>query len=110
MNIEKEKDKNERRGGSHPPFKPLPLVEQVKCMKDPLGATQATNQNDEPIVRPPALEKPSSMLVQGTLSCGTGRGLGTGWKWTGTGVRHLNQKDAKFGASILMHSEGGECL
>ena len=103
MNVEKEKDKDERRGWSHPPFKPLSLVEQVKCIKDPLGATQATNQNDEPIIRPPALEKPSSMLVQG-------RGLGTGWKWTGTGVRHLNQKDAKFGASILMHSEGGECL
>ena len=63
MNVEKEKDKNERRGGSKPPFKPLPLVGRVKRMKDTLGAIEATNQNDERIVRPPALEKPSSILV-----------------------------------------------
>lgn len=42
------------------------------------AATQAAIKTDDPIVRPPVLEKPSSMLGQGTLTCGTGRGLGTG--------------------------------
>lgn len=42
-----------------PPFKPLPLVEQVKRNeRDTLAAaTQATVKNDDPILRPPALEK-----------------------------------------------------
>lgn len=61
MNVEKEKDKrtNGEVGRPKPPFKPLPLVEQVKRNeRDTLAAaTQATVKNDDPILRPPALEK-----------------------------------------------------
>lgn len=96
INVEKEKDKkmNGEVGRPKLPFQASsPRRAGQAYERDTLAAaTQAAIKTDDPIVRPPVLEKPSSMLGQGTLTCGTGRGLGTGWKSTVTGVRHLNSE------------------